>query len=104
MESTDDDLRDLDLNADKDDEYDEDEVRLAFLREPDGPEDELQRHRFPNKAGGAPAWLDPVDLPEGEARLCGEPLRFALQVYAPLPPAQGEGADAAHHRSLFVFM
>jgi pre-rRNA-processing protein TSR4 len=47
---------------------------------------------FPDKAGGAPAWLDPVNLPAGDARLCGvcgEPLRFALQVYAPLPPWDG---------------
>ncbi|RLN35849.1 Programmed cell death protein 2, C-terminal domain containing protein, expressed [Panicum miliaceum] len=106
MESTTDDLRDLNLDADED--YEEAEVRLAFLREPDGT-DERQRHRFPDKAGGAPAWLDPVDLPTGEARLCGfcgEPLRFALQVYAPLPPAQGEADEGAahYHRALFVFM
>lgn len=80
-------------------------MRLAFLRDADGPE-ELRRHRFPDKAGGAPAWLDPVNLPAGEARLCGfcgEPLRFALQVYAPLPPWEdGEGDDAAYHRALAV--
>ncbi|KAL6647660.1 hypothetical protein ACP70R_015097 [Stipagrostis hirtigluma subsp. patula] len=104
MDSATDDLRDLRI-TDADDEYDDGEeeeaqVYLGFLRKPKAPE-ELQRHRFPDKAGGAPAWLDPVNLPSGEACLCGfcgEPLRFAVQARAPLPPAR------AYHRALIVLM
>jgi hypothetical protein len=47
------------------------------------------------------AWLNPRDLPANERLTCAhcaQPLRFLLQVYAPLD-------DVAHafHRTLYVF-
>lgn len=62
----------------------------------------LLRHLFPSKAGGTPAWLDPINLPSGRAcacDFCGEPLQFMLQVYAPL-----KENDSTFHRTLYVFM
>lgn len=90
---------------DDDEEEDEDEqvqVTLGFVEKPK-KRWSLLRHLFPSKAGGVPAWLDPVNLPSGRSRLCGicgEPLQFLLQVYAPL----SEEKDSAFHRTLFVFM
>ncbi|KAJ0796687.1 putative Zinc finger, MYND-type [Helianthus annuus] len=37
-----------------------------------------------SKAGGTPAWLNPINLPSGKSCLCdicGQPLRFMLQVF-----------------------
>ncbi|XP_010268384.1 PREDICTED: programmed cell death protein 2 isoform X2 [Nelumbo nucifera] len=48
------------------------------------------------------AWLDPVDLPSERSRacgICGEPLQFLLQVYAPISEK-----ESTFHRTLFVFM
>eukprot|EP00249_Psilotum_nudum_P018347 c26760_g1_i1 orf=210-1457(+) len=62
----------------------------------------LARQLFPSKAGGTPAWLDPIHLPDGNeifCGICGHPLQFVLQVYAPI-----EGKEEAFHRMLFVFM
>ncbi|KAH6756665.1 zinc finger family protein / programmed cell death 2 C-terminal domain-containing protein [Perilla frutescens var. hirtella] len=61
----------------------------------------LRRQYFPCKAGGSPAWLDPINLPSGRSSLCDfccEPLQFLLQVYAPLPE------ESTFHRTLFVFI
>ncbi|KAK3151362.1 hypothetical protein QOZ80_3AG0244930 [Eleusine coracana subsp. coracana] len=87
----------------EDDEEDEEEaeVTLGFLEKPKRP-GLLLRHLFPSKAGGIPAWLDPVNLPSGKSSccgFCGEPLQFVLQVYAPI-----EDNSAAFHRTLFMFM
>uniref|UniRef100_A0ACD5X098 Uncharacterized protein n=1 Tax=Avena sativa TaxID=4498 RepID=A0ACD5X098_AVESA len=83
-----------------DDEEEEPEVMIGLLEEPKRP-GLLLRHLFPSKAGGIPAWLDPVNLPSGNSSccgFCGEPLQFVLQIYAPI------GDAAAFHRTLFVFM
>uniref|UniRef100_A0A0D9VT24 Programmed cell death protein 2 C-terminal domain-containing protein n=1 Tax=Leersia perrieri TaxID=77586 RepID=A0A0D9VT24_9ORYZ len=88
-------------DEDDDEEEEEAEVTLGFLEKPKHP-GLLLRHLFPSKAGGIPAWLDPVNLPSGNSRccgFCGEPLQFALQIYAPL-----EDNSAAFHRTLFMFM
>lgn len=69
---------------DDEEEEEEAEVTLGFLEKPKHP-GLLLRHLFPSKAGGIPAWLDPVNLPSGNSRccgFCGEPLQFVLQVFA----------------------
>ncbi|KAI8574793.1 hypothetical protein RHMOL_Rhmol01G0381200 [Rhododendron molle] len=93
------------VNAGGDFSDDEDEellpVTLVFLEKPEN-RCSLVRQGFPSKAGGVPAWLDPVSLPSGKSCLCdicGEPLQFLLQVYAPLSEK-----EPAFHRTLFVFM
>eukprot|EP00267_Zea_mays_P046991 XP_020399414.1 programmed cell death protein 2-like isoform X1 [Zea mays] len=86
---------------DDDDEEEEAEVTLGVLSKPKHP-GLLLRHLFPSKAGGIPAWLDPVNLPSGKSSycgFCGEPLQFVLQIYAPI-----EDNVAAFHRTLFMFM
>uniref|UniRef100_A0A7N1A1N2 Programmed cell death protein 2 n=1 Tax=Kalanchoe fedtschenkoi TaxID=63787 RepID=A0A7N1A1N2_KALFE len=86
-------------------DYEEDEceepVVLGFVQSPEH-EWSLLRHLFPSKAGGLPAWLDPVDLPSGKSctcDVCGTPLRFLLQVYAPL-----SHKESAFHRTLYIFI
>uniref|UniRef100_A0A0D9Z620 MYND-type domain-containing protein n=1 Tax=Oryza glumipatula TaxID=40148 RepID=A0A0D9Z620_9ORYZ len=86
---------------DDEEEEEEAEVTLGFLEKPKHP-GLLLRHLFPSKAGGIPAWLDPVNLPSGNSRccgFCGEPLQFVLQIYAPI-----EDNAASFHRTLFMFM
>ncbi|PHT50523.1 hypothetical protein CQW23_10270 [Capsicum baccatum] len=70
-----------------DDEKEEDEdkepVGLGVLEKPENSWS-LQRELFPSKAGGTPAWLDPVNLPTGKSCLCDfciEPLQFMLQLF-----------------------
>ncbi|KAF5189995.1 Programmed cell death protein [Thalictrum thalictroides] len=85
----------------EEEEDDEEPVILGFVKKPKYP-NSLLRHLFPSKAGGVPAWLDPIDLPSGKSRLCGfceEPLQFLLQAYAPL-----SNKESTFHRTLFVFM
>ncbi|KAI5073568.1 hypothetical protein GOP47_0011581 [Adiantum capillus-veneris] len=90
-----------------DDDFEEDEVEnepsvlVGFLEKPQHPWS-LSRHLFPSKAGGTPAWLDPVNLPQGKeisCGICGKPLQFLLQVYAAI-----DGREDAFHRTLFIFM
>ncbi|RWR75761.1 programmed cell death protein 2 isoform X1 [Cinnamomum micranthum f. kanehirae] len=94
---------DDDVDEEEEEEDDEDEVSVAlgFVEKPKNPR-LLLRHLFPSKAGGVPAWLDPVNLPLEKSRVCGfcgEPLQFLLQVYAPISEK-----ESAFHRMLFVFM
>jgi hypothetical protein len=54
----------------------------GFVQKPEEPW-KIMRQYFPSKVGGAPAWLDPLNLPNGEHMLCGicdKPLQFVLQV------------------------
>ncbi|KAK8694382.1 hypothetical protein V6N13_071936 [Hibiscus sabdariffa] len=96
----------VDEDNDDDDEDDEEEeedeaVILGFVEKPEHSWS-LLRQQFPSKAGGVPAWLDPDNLPSGMScvcDICGEPLQFLLQVYAPLVEK-----DSTFHRTLFVFM
>ncbi|KAF8387767.1 hypothetical protein HHK36_026422 [Tetracentron sinense] len=89
---------------DDEEEEDEDEepdpVTLGFVEKPKNPRS-LLRHLFPSKAGGTPAWLDPVDLPSEKSScgICREPLQFLLQVYAPISEK-----ESTFHRTLYVFM
>lgn len=93
----------LDSDVASDDEDDDEQlpVIVGFVQKPERPWS-LARQLFPSKAGGTPAWLDPVNLPRGKDICCGiceKQLQFLLQVYAPI-----EGKDEAFHRTLFVFM
>ncbi|XP_057440552.1 uncharacterized protein LOC130732545 [Lotus japonicus] len=101
----DDDDCDGDENDDFEDYDDDDdekpEIGLAFE-----PENQwsLCRQYFPSKAGGIPAWLDPLNIPSGRSSvcdICGDPLLFLLQVYAPIVE---EKCENTFHRMLFVFM
>ncbi|KAG6412564.1 hypothetical protein SASPL_125246 [Salvia splendens] len=83
-----------------DDEEDQIPMTLGFADKPKNPWSS-RRQYFPSKAGGSPAWLDPVNFPSGSSSLCdfcSEPLQFLLQVYAPL------SEESTFHRTLFVFM
>ncbi|KAL6564159.1 hypothetical protein OROMI_015609 [Orobanche minor] len=98
-EPQDDDVED-DVFHEDDDEEDRVPMTLGFAKEPKNSWS-LLRQYFPSKAGGTPAWLDPVHLPSEKSTLCDfccEPLQFLLQVYAPL------SEESTFHRTLFVFM
>uniref|UniRef100_A0A2K5CTF2 Programmed cell death protein 2 n=1 Tax=Aotus nancymaae TaxID=37293 RepID=A0A2K5CTF2_AOTNA len=59
----------------------------------------LRSEQFPSKVGGRPAGASGLPGPEALAcALCGRPLAFLLQVYAPLP-----GRADAFHRGIFLF-
>ncbi|KAL5699268.1 hypothetical protein ACHQM5_030197 [Ranunculus cassubicifolius] len=84
-----------------DDDEEGEPMELGFVEKPNNPIS-LLRQFFPSKAGGIPAWLDPIHLPPEKYRLCGfceEPLQFLLQIYAPRRKEK-----ATFHRTLFVFM
>lgn len=96
-----DNLNDFDEGDVEDENEEHVPVKLGFLDEPEHSWS-LFRQVFPSKAGGAPAWLDPVNLPSGRTCLCdicGEPLQFLLQVYAPISEK-----GSTFHRTLYVFM
>ncbi|GJP44806.1 hypothetical protein CLOM_g4220 [Closterium sp. NIES-68] len=93
-----------DVTADDDDDDDvsdggDDVVLLGFVQKP-SHDWSLARHRFPSKVGGAPAYLDPLNLPCDPllCDFCSQPLRFLLQVYSPL-----DAEPSAFHRALFLF-
>ncbi|KAG6785071.1 hypothetical protein POTOM_010794 [Populus tomentosa] len=87
--------------GDDSEEEEEEPVTLGFLEKTKNSWS-LSRQVFPSKAGGVPAWLDPVNLPSGRScvcDICEEPLQFLLQVYAPITEK-----ESTFHRTLFVFM
>ncbi|KAK8946496.1 hypothetical protein KSP39_PZI006434 [Platanthera zijinensis] len=88
----------VDVGEEDEEEF---EVTLGFAEKPKHP-GLLLRHLFPSKAGGVPAWLDPVDLPSEKSFtccFCMEPLQFLLQIYAPIFEK-----ESTFHRILYVFM
>ncbi|XP_017274163.1 programmed cell death protein 2 [Kryptolebias marmoratus] len=75
------------------------EVVLGFLEEAEPWR--LRSSQFPSKVGGKPAWLIRKGLPSVsalECEICGLPMVFLLQVYAPI-----SGQDRSFHRTLFLF-
>ncbi|XP_020968594.1 programmed cell death protein 2 isoform X4 [Arachis ipaensis] len=92
---------------DDDDDEEEEAVTLGFVENPKN-EWSLERQFFPSKAGGVPAWLDPVDIPLGRSSICdicGEPLQFLLQVFYSFKDVYAPTKkESAFHRMLFVFM
>ncbi|XP_028256835.1 programmed cell death protein 2 [Parambassis ranga] len=75
------------------------EVDLGFLEEAEPWR--LQSSQFPSKVGGKPAWLSQRGLPSLpglECEICGLPMTFLLQVYAPV-----SDQDRSFHRTLFLF-
>ncbi|KAH3756099.1 programmed cell death protein 2 [Pelomyxa schiedti] len=76
------------------------EVQLGFV-EKNTEERFLTREWLPNKIGGKPAWLVPINLPHPSVLVCSScslPLWFLMQIYAPL-----EHRDDTHHRAIFIF-
>ncbi|XP_037553419.1 programmed cell death protein 2 [Nematolebias whitei] len=75
------------------------DVVLGFLE--DAEPWRLRASQFPSKVGGRPAWLSQTGLPSVsalECEICGLPMVFLLQVYAPI-----SGWDRSFHRTLFLF-
>ncbi|CAI8614898.1 unnamed protein product [Vicia faba] len=90
-----------DVFVDDSDDEELEPITLGFLEKPKNRWT-LSRQFFPSKAGGLPAWLDPLNIPSGKSSVCdfcGDPLHFVLQVYAPVVEK-----DSTFHRMLFVFM
>ena len=79
---------------------DDREWSLGFL-ERARDDDDLKSWRFPSKAGGAPAWMDPVRVPRASALTTprGERMAFLCQVYAPV-----DAETSAFHRTVYVFV
>ncbi|XP_053316150.1 programmed cell death protein 2 [Spea bombifrons] len=71
-------------------------AELGFLEETEAWR--LVSSQFPSKCGGRPAWLGEAGVPgptEIQCGVCGKPLVFLLQVYAPCP--------GSFHRTIFIF-
>jgi len=80
------------------------EWSLGFLERIEDEDEKrrvLSRHAFPSKAGGAPAWMDPVRVPFDEELRTGrgDTMDFLLQVYAPV-----DEETSAFHRTVYVFV
>ncbi|WOG90293.1 hypothetical protein DCAR_0209536 [Daucus carota subsp. sativus] len=93
-------MKTLEISS-SEEEYEDDEevVWLGLIKK-------IKLDRFPSPfkplAGGFPAWLDPLNLPSGTSincGICGDPLQFLVQLYAPLCEM-----ESAFHRALFIFM
>ena len=75
-------------------------VELGFVEKPSHSLRIASRF-FPSKVGGKPAWLNLRDLPDSEqmlCKMCGKPLVFLLQVYAP-----DVEMEDCFHRTVFIF-
>lgn len=73
------------------------ELVLGFLEPSSTPFD---RASFPSKAGGLPVFLHTLPASTPTCQLCGEPMRFLVQLYAPTDTSHGE----AFHRSLYLYV
>lgn len=82
----------------------------ASLAERNKTKQLMRRQHFPSKVGGAPAWLDPVDIPTGKQLKClytREQMDFLMQIYAPVDGDDddaNENEENAFHRAVFVFV
>lgn len=99
---------DYEVESDGNESDDEEDaaVTLGFVQPVEEPW-KMARHHFPCKVGGTPAWLDPVNLPDGEntnCGICGNPLGFLGQVYAPIGHDDPGCREEVFHRSLFLFV
>ena len=104
---------------DEDDDVDDDDntteqgqVMLGFVYE-QGKEEEEEGNTYPplftttdwmswdgGKVGGKPIWLNRKDLPSVaamECGVCGEIMKFLLQIYCPV-----DGIEEAFHRAIYV--
>lgn len=96
------------VEEDVEDDSDDEElmVTLGFVQAVEEPW-KMARQHFPCKIGGTPAWLDPINIPEGDNTQCGicdNPLGFLMQVYAPIGIDDVGYREEVFHRSLFLFV
>eukprot|EP01032_Pedospumella_encystans_P021654 gene21654-24553_t len=104
-------VEELEPKVQMEDDYDdgdsEDEggdVQLGFIDKTMQNElfgDHDWRHWDGGKVGGAPVWLNPVDLPPTSAMQCVhccDPLQFLMQIYCPI-----DEVDSAFHRAIYLF-
>ena len=101
----DEDLIENDSYDEKDDIDDEEGTGIVIARaEEIHHQDELYYFRsfLPSKVGGKPAWLNPRNIPKPrdlKCKQCKEPLKFLLQLYAPL-----QKFDRSFHRTIYIFI
>ena len=92
-----------DFEEDEDEDGEGVEVHLGFIGEEKNPLFAAKDWRDwdGGRVGNRPQWLDSVNVPGMErlaCSVCGDPLKFLLQIYCPL-----DEPDDAFHRALYIF-